>query len=663
MTREKIEALKKRIRAYDEAYYLQSDPLVSDSEYDRLFRELQALEMAHPELKTLDSPTQRVGGSVAREFPAVVHKTPMLSLANAFSEAEVRAFAVRIEDRTSDQKEVKFACEPKLDGVAMSLLYEQGMLVRAATRGDGSTGEEVTENVRTIRNLPLRLEAPFPSVLEVRGEVFMSHKNFLDLNKMQAERGEKIFANPRNAASGSLRQLDSKITAQRKLLMYCYDMGVIEGAPEPQTHQEALERLAGYGFPVVPHAKVVVGAEGCLAYYREMQAQRSELPYDIDGLVYKVNDLALQESLGFVSRAPRWAIAHKFPAEEASTVVEAVDFQIGRTGALTPVARLKPVNVGGVMVSNATLHNMDEIEKKDVHIGDHVLIRRAGDVIPEVISVIISARPSKVSKIILPTYCPVCHSTVERIVGEAIARCTGGLFCRAQRQEAMKHFAARRAMDIEGLGDKLIEQLFAANLVEHVDDLYHLSVDDLANLERMGEKSAQNLMAALDKSKSTTLPRFLFALGIREVGETTAKQLALHFGDLPALMQATEAELLTVPDVGPQVAMHILNFFKEAHNQEVIRALLTAGLHWPKVEKPEAQKLTGQSFVITGTLSSLSREEAKAKLEMLGAKVTDAVSAKTSAVIVGENPGSKFAKAQKLGVRILSEENFHDLCQ
>ena len=654
---QRAEQLREQINYHNYRYYVLDDPEIPDAEYDRLLRELQALEAEHPELVTPDSPTQRVGAEPLKAFGEVRHEIPMLSLANAFSDEELEDFDRRVRERLGRDTAVSYAAEPKLDGLAISLLYENGRLVRAATRGDGTTGEDVTQNVRTIDAIPLRLRGKdYPPLLEVRGEVFMPKAGFAALNEQQRDKGEKAFANPRNAAAGSLRQLDSRITASRPLTFFSYGVGKVAGGSLPEKHSAIMAQLRDWGLPVSPELKLVEGAEGCLGYYQDLGRRRDGLPYEIDGVVYKVDSLALQDELGFVSRAPRWAIAHKFPAQEELTVLHDVEWQVGRTGALTPVARLEPVHVAGVMVSNATLHNLDEIERKDVRVGDTVIVRRAGDVIPEVVSVVMARRPSHTRKIHLPETCPVCGSDVERPEGEAVARCTGGLFCPAQRKNAIKHFASRRAMDIEGLGDKLVEQLVDSGLVATVADLYELSVEQVAGLERMAEKSAQNLITALTESKRTSLARFLFALGIREVGEATAQNLAQYFGDLAELMAADEAALQDVPDVGPVVAQHIAHFFQQAHNREVIEKLLAAGINWPKIEVREVAELplAGKTIVLTGTLS-MPRDEAKARLQALGAKVAGSVSKKTSLVVAGEDAGSKLAKAQELGIEVIDE--------
>lgn len=654
---QQLEALRGQLRYHNHRYYVLDDPQIPDAEYDRLFRELQELEAAHPEWVTVDSPTQRVGAAPLDEFGEVKHAIPMLSLGNVFSDGELLAFDKRIHDRLKSVGVIDYVAEPKLDGLAISLLYENGLYVRAATRGDGETGEDVTENVRTIKSVPLRLLGEgWPARLEVRGEIYMPKAGFEAFNAKMRAVGEKTFVNPRNAAAGSLRQLDPRLTAQRPLDIFCYAIGLVEGGAMPDTHFAILQQLKGWGFRVCMEIEQVQGVEGCLGYFQHIGAKRSRLPYDIDGVVYKVNDLAMQQELGFISRAPRWAVAHKFPAQEEMTELEGVDFQVGRTGALTPVARLKPVFVGGVTVSNATLHNMDEIERKDVRIGDFVIVRRAGDVIPEVARVILERRPPDAQAIAMPVHCPVCGSEVQRPAGEAVARCTGGLYCPAQVKEAIKHFASRKAMNIDGLGDKMVEQLFDAGLIRHVDDLYSLDVDAVAALERMGKKSAENLLAALENSKATTLERFIYALGIRNAGEGTAKGLARHFGSLEAIQAANEETLKLVPDIGVIVAANVAQFFAEAHNRDTIQHLRELGVHWSNYQaKPaEALPLAGKTYVITGTLSR-SRDDIKADLEALGAKVSGSVSKKTTALIAGENAGSKLEKAESLGVPVLDE--------
>lgn len=661
-TEQRIEELRTQINHHNYLYYVLDQPEIADAEYDRLLRELQALEAAHPELITPDSPTQRVGAAPAREFAAVRHELPMLSLANAFDEEEMVAFDRRARERLGEDA-ITYTAEPKLDGLAVSLLYEHGVLMRAATRGDGTTGEDVTLNVRTIASVPLRLQGSgHPEALEVRGEVFISRDGFRRLNEAQATRGDKTFVNPRNAAAGSLRQLDPRVTAQRPLEIYCYGLGAVRGDGLPQTQHAVLQCIRGWGLRVSPDVQKVQGVTGCLDYYRRMQARRDRLAYDIDGVVFKVNDIAQQARLGFVSRAPRWAIAYKFPAEEEMTTITAVEWQVGRTGALTPVARLAPVYVGGVTVTNATLHNQDEIDRKDVRIGDTVIVRRAGDVIPEVVSVVSAKRPKGARKPRYPKRCPVCGSDVVRMEGEAVARCSGGLYCAAQRKQALLHFASRRAMDVDGLGDKLVEQLVDRKLVRTPADLYGLTTEDFNALDRMGAKSAANLVAAIERSKQTTLPRFLYALGIREVGEATAQALAAHFGTIESLIEADEEALQRVPDVGPVVAGHVAAFFHQLHNREVIEALRRAGVRWPAQPRPAGERpLAGRSFVLTGTLSSMTRDEAKDRLQAAGAKVTGSVSSKTDYVVMGENPGSKYDKARELGIEILDEDAFRQL--
>lgn len=657
----RAELLRHLLNDYNYQYYVLDQPTVPDSEYDRLLRELIDLEMKYPLLKTPDSPTQRVGAEPLKVFPSVLHEIPMLSLDNAFNETEVIAFDRRIHDKLNTTTSIDYCCEPKFDGLAISLIYQKGLLVRAATRGDGATGEEVTQNIKTIKAIPLKLRGDFPAHLEVRGEVYMPRAGFEALNKVALQQGEKLFANPRNAAAGSVRQLNSHITAKRRLAFYAYDCGKIQGLNRHyETHHQLLMQLHHWGLPVVHLIAVVQGIEGCLQYYQKMAALRAKLPYDIDGVVYKVNAFQLQQQLGFVSRAPRWAIAHKFPAEEAITTIEAVDFQVGRTGALTPVARLKPVSVGGVMVSNATLHNQDEIVRKDIRIGDQVIVRRAGDVIPEVVGIVKQHRPQDAKIIEEPSRCPVCGSHVVRAEGEAIARCSGGLYCPAQRKEAIKHFASRRAMDIQGLGDKLVNQLVDVGLIEHVDDLYRLTVDQLSVLDRMGEKSAEKLIHAIEQSKQTTFARFLYALGIREVGETTAQALATHFAILEDLMVASPETLQTIPDIGPVVAQHIDSFFHEPHNRKIIQSLLRYGVHWKakSISSIGNGPLAGQIIVLTGTLTSLTRDEAKEKLQALGAKVTESVSKNTTLVVAGENAGSKLIKAKQFNIQVIDEEGF-----
>ena len=658
----RVRELREQIDYHNYRYYVLDDPEIPDSEYDRLMRELQELEAAHPELVTPDSPTQRMGAQPLKEFTEVRHAVPMLSLGNAFSDGEMADFDERVR-KLLKVEQVEYSAEPKLDGLAISLRYEKGVLVQGATRGDGHRGEDVTSNVRTIGAIPLRLRGQgWPEVLEVRGEIFMPKKGFEELNERARRKGEKTFANPRNAAAGSLRQLDPKVTASRPLSFYAYGWGELSVEIPGDSYSGVMEVIRSYGLPVSPELKVVSGLQGCLDYFAAMSEKRDSLDYEIDGVVFKVNDLEQQQRLGYVSRAPRWAIARKFPAQEALTTVRDVEFQVGRTGAVTPVARLAPVEVGGVVVSNATLHNMDEVRRKDVHIGDTVYVRRAGDVIPEIVRVLPERRPKDAREVVLPKHCPVCGSDVIKPEGEAVARCTGGLFCPAQRKEAIKHFASRRAMDIEGLGDKLVEQLVDQGLVHDPADLYSLSKEQLMALERMGEKSAQNLLDALARSKETTLARFLYALGIREVGEATSQTLARHFGTLEALEQADEDRLQQVPDIGPVVAAHIAAFFRQPHNREVIDKLLAAGIHWPAVETLAAgeQPLAGKTFVLTGTLSR-PRNEVKAQLQALGAKVTGSVSKKTDYVVAGEAAGSKLARAEALGITVLDEEQLNNL--
>lgn len=657
-----IKKLREEINEHNYRYHVLDNPIISDAEFDRLFLRLKKLESEHPELITPDSPTQRVGAAPLKEFATITHQIPMLSLENAFNDEDITAFNQRIHDRLKSNHAIEYCCEPKLDGVAVSIRYENGILVQAATRGDGYIGEDITTNIKTIKSIPLKLRGTdFPDILEVRGEVVMSKKGFAALNEHAAKVGEKIFANPRNAAAGSLRQLDPKITAGRPLEIFMYGVGFVSGVKLPAKHYDILKLLSQWGLRTNPYIEIAKDEKGCLTYYQKILALRDQLDYEIDGVVLKVNSIAEQQQLGFVSRAPRWAIAYKFPAQEEQTIIEAVDFNVGRTGALTPVARLKPVHVHGVIVSNATLHNMDEIERKDIRIGDTIIIRRAGDVIPEVVSVVTTLRPPHAKKIVLPSHCPVCHSMVERIEDEAVARCTGGLFCPAQRKESIRHFASRRAMNIEGLGDKIVEQLVDKKLIHSVADIYYLKQEQIENLERMGKKSANNLLVEIEKSKKTTLERFLYSLGIREVGEATAKLLVHHFKTITNLKKATEEELQSVRDIGPVVAKHIAHFFHESHNREVIEKLIKAGIHWPEINEKQNLPLAEKTFVITGTLHKFSRDEAKEALEKLGATVTNSVSKKTSFVVVGESPGSKFDKAKELNVPILNESEFEKL--
>lgn len=658
---ERVRQLRTEIEHHNYRYFVLDDPEVSDAEFDRLVRELRELEAEHPELVTDDSPTQRVGGAAVSEFGEVRHRIPMLSLENAFEPDDVVAFDRRVRERLGSDEDVSYACEPKMDGLAVSIVYEDGLLVQAATRGDGTTGEDVTHNVRTIKSIPLRLHGKgWPRLLEARGEVFMPIAGFDAMNRRALEKGEKVFVNPRNAAAGSLRQLDPRVTASRPLDMFFYGVGLVEKGSLPERHSEILAQLRDWGLRPSPEVAVRHGVQGLLDYYAHIQRRRARLAYQIDGVVYKVDSLEQQRRLGFVSRAPRWAIAHKFPAEEEMTVVRGVEWQVGRTGALTPVARLEPVFVGGVTVSNATLHNIDELHRKDVRVGDTVIIRRAGDVIPEVLKVIVERRPAHTSEVQLPRKCPVCGSAVVKEEDEAIARCSGGLYCAAQRKESLRHFASRRAMDIEGLGSRLIEQLVDGDHVRSAADLYKLTQEELAGLERMAEKSAANLVEALEASKETTLPRFLFALGIRDVGEATAMALATHFGALEKLMEATIDEVQEVPDVGPIVAEHVHNFFREKHNRDVIAALRRSGVHWQDIERKSQADLplAGKTIVLTGTLESMERHQAQERIRALGGKASGSVSAKTDYVVAGASAGSKLQKAEKLGVTVLDEEQF-----
>ena len=657
-----IDNLRKTLRQYEYEYHVLDNPTVPDSEYDRLFHQLKALELEHSEFLTSDSPTQRVGAKPLSGFSQIRHEIPMLSLDNAFSDEEFNAFVKRIEDRLIVlPKPLTFCCEPKLDGLAVSILYVNGVLTQAATRGDGTTGEDITANIRTIRNIPLQLLTDNPPArLEVRGEVFMPHAGFERLNEYALEHGEKTFANPRNAAAGSLRQLDPNITSKRPLVLNAYGIGIAEGVELPNTHYARLQWLKSIGIPVNPEIRLCNGTNEVLDFYRDIQNKRSSLGYDIDGTVLKINDIALQNELGFISKAPRWAIAYKFPAQEELTVLNDVEFQVGRTGAITPVAKLEPVFVAGVTVSNATLHNGDEIERLNIAIGDTVVIRRAGDVIPQIIGVLHERRPDNAKPIIFPTNCPVCDSQIIRIEGEAVARCTGGLFCAAQRKEALKHFVSRKAMDIDGIGGKLIEQLVDRELIHTPADLFKLDLTTLTRLERMGAKSAENALKSLEKAKSTTLARFIFALGIREVGEATALNLANHFKTLDALKAADLEQLQQVPDVGEVVANRIFVFWREEHNVSVVEDLIAQGVHWETVEVKEASEnfFKDKTVVLTGTLTQMGRNEAKSLLQQLGAKVSGSVSSKTDFVIAGDAAGSKLAKAQELNIRVLTEDEF-----
>ncbi len=663
-TRQRIMRLREEIGAHNYRYYVLDEPSVPDAEYDRLMRQLAELEARHPELITPDSPTQRVGVAPAGGFAEVRHAQPMLSLENAFSDDDIIAFDRRTRERIETDGEVSYSAEPKLDGAAVSVRYEHGSLVSAATRGDGMVGEDVTHNIRTLQSVPLRLRGRgIPELLEARGEVYMPLAGFEAFNAAAQATGEKTFVNPRNAAAGSLRQLDPRMTANRPLRFFAYGVGELQGA-RPRRHSEVLELLRGWGLPVNHLCAVVQGPQGCLAYYRAIGSRRASLDYEIDGVVYKVDSLASQERLGFVARAPRWAVAHKFPAREEATVVEAVEFQVGRTGAITPVARLRPVFLSGVTVSNATLHNMDELARKDVRVGDHVIVRRAGDVIPEVVATIPERRPPDTEPVRLPKQCPVCGSDVIRPEGEVVARCTGGLFCSAQRKQAVRHFASRRALDIHGLGEKLIDQLVDSGRIRNPADVYRLQATDLAEVERMGPKSAANLIESIGKSRNTTFARFLYGLGIPEVGEATAGCLAGHFPDLDALRTASEEALQAVPDIGPVVAAAIHAFFRQKHNLEVVQDLIQQGLTWPvatTIGASKNQKLAEQTWVVTGTLDSMSRDEARARIMALGGKVSDSVSRKTTGLVCGTNPGSKLQKAKKLGVKVLTEDQLLDL--
>ena len=662
-----VRSLHKQLNYHNHRYYVLDDPQISDAAYDKLLQQLKQLEKDHPELVTPDSPTQRVGSAPLKEFGQIRHEMPMLSLDNAFNDEELHDFDRRVRERLGAGGEVQYACEPKLDGIAVSLLYENGVLVRGATRGDGMTGEDITLNVRTIPSIPLKLMGEgWPTRLEVRGEIFIPKAGFEKMNERARARDEKVFVNPRNAAAGSLRQLDSRVTARRPLAMYCYSAGIVQGGTLPEQHADILERFRDWGLRINPELKVVTGVTACAEYFANMAEKRPDLPYEIDGIVYKVNNLALQEKLGFVARAPRWAIARKFPAQEEMTLLKDVEFQVGRTGTVTPVARLEPVFVGGVTVSNATLHNMDEIARLDVKIGDTVIVHRAGDVIPKIVGVVHSKRsePETLRDIIMPESCPECDSEIEQDESEAAARCSGGLYCSAQRKQAIKHYASRKALDIEGLGDKLVDQLVDKELIHTVADLYKLTELQLASLERMGKKSAANLVNALERSRTTTLARFIYALGIREVGEATARSLVNHYHELDAVCSASVEALQQVDDVGPVVAAHIEKFFRQPHNQEVIEALLEQGVHWATVEAPaegKARPLAGETWVLTGTLHSMTRDAGKEILQGLGAKVVGSVSAKTTVLLAGEKAGSKLTRAKNLGVKVMTEEEFLQL--
>ena len=659
--RQRVDRLRAEIERHNYLYHVLDDPEVPDAAYDRLMAELRALEQQYPELVVPESPTQRVGGSPVPEFSEVRHHLPMLSLDNAFVREDVEAFDRRVRERLGTDEQIGYTCEPKLDGLAVSLTYRAGLLALGATRGDGTIGEDVTHNIRTIPTVPLRLGGRgWPDLLEVRGEVFMSSAGFNEMNRRASENGEKIFVNPRNAAAGSLRQLDPRLTALRPLEVYFYGSGKVEGKALPGLHSEILEVLSGWGLRTSPEARVVTGLEGLLGYYEDIGQRRSSLRYQIDGVVYKVDSIEQQRRLGFVARAPRWAIAHKFPADEEMTTVRAIEWQVGRTGALTPVARLEPVFVGGVTVSNATLHNIDELKRKDVRVGDTVIIRRAGDVIPEVVRVIVEKRPAKSSSVRLPQKCPVCGSPVEREEGEAVARCTGALTCPAQLKESLRHFASRRALDIEGLGSKLIDQLVDSGLVRNPGDLFRLTAGQLANLDRMGERSAANLVESFEHSKQTTFARFLHALGIRDVGEATAEALARHFGTLDSLRGSSMEEIEEVPDIGPITARHVHAFFAEPRNARVIDALIQHKVRWPAAQRPSAgnSALSGKTVVLTGKLSTMSRDEAGDYVRELGGKVASSVSKNTDYVVVGDDAGSKLKKATQLGVKVLEEDEF-----
>ena len=661
---QQIERLKQQLNQFNHQYYVLDEPQVTDAHYDQLLRELQQLENQNPQWVTADSPTQRVGGEVAQQFESVLHAVPMLSLDNAFDEQEMQVFNKRLSDLLSHDQILEYSAEPKLDGLAVSLIYENGVLIRAATRGDGKSGENITTNVRTIKSVPLKLQgSDIPRLLEVRGEVYMPLKGFHALNESQREKGDKVFANPRNAAAGSLRQLKSSITASRPLTFCSYAIAQLEGGQLPATQYQQMQLVKSLGVPISPLLKKLNGIDQCNEYYQFIAEQRDQLAFEIDGVVFKLNEHALQQQAGFVSKSPRWAIAWKFPAQEVMTKLLDVEFQVGRTGALTPVARLEPVAVAGVTVSNATLHNMDEINRKDIRIGDTVIVRRAGDVIPEVVSVVLHDRKQEFERPEMPGLCPVCQSEVIQGEGQAAFRCTGGLICAAQRKEAIKHFASRKALDVDGLGDKLVEQMVDLGLIKSVADLYELKLENIATLERMAEKSAQNLLDALEKSKNTTLPRFIYSLGIREVGEATALSLANYFTELTGLAEADEEKLILIDDVGPVVASNIQHFFQQSENQLIIQRLIEAGIHWPQIEKVEAidLPLSGHIYVITGTMENYSRQQAAELLQQQGAKVSSSVSKKTTGVIAGDKPGSKVDKAQKLEVPVFNESDFETL--
>jgi len=662
--RAEIALLRDELEQHNHQYYVLDTPLITDHEYDRLFRRLQELEQQHPELTSADSPTQRVGSEPASHFDTVMHEVAMLSLDNAFDNDEMIAFDRRLRERLEQEGELAYCAEPKLDGLAVSMLYENGELRRAATRGDGRSGENITANVRTIKSVPLTLRGKqIPPRIEIRGEVYLEVAAFEALNQSQREAGGKVFANPRNAAAGSLRLLDSRITASRPLSFCSYGIGLSEGSELPSGQYQQMLYLRDLGVPISRQIERLDSVHDCIDYHQRILAQRDQLDFDIDGVVFKLDDIAMQREAGFVSRAPRWAIAYKFPAQEVTTRLLDVDFQVGRTGALTPVARLEPVAVGGVMVSNATLHNMDEIERKDIRIGDLVILRRAGDVIPEVVAPLVHKRKAELPLPVMPSRCPVCDSEVLQQDGQSAYRCMGGLFCAAQRKEAIKHYASRKALDIEGLGDKLVEQLIEHKLIDSVADLYDLSLQQLVDLERMAEKSAQNLIAALEKSRHTTLARFIYALGVREVGEATAEALARYFGDIQPLMDADLESLQRVEDVGPVVAENICHFFDQENNRDIVDRLLEKGVDWPSGdgEQQQQQILAGNTYVISGTLDTISRDQAAALLKARGARVSGSVSSKTTALIAGESPGSKLAKAEALGVEIIDQAGFNRL--
>lgn len=660
-TEQEINQLREQLLAHNHRYYVLDDPIVSDAEYDRLMRRLQELETEAPELITVDSPTQRVGAVPVSDFGQVKHQLPMLSLDNAFNDQEIAAFEKRICEKTK-AKVIEYAAEPKLDGLAVSLRYEKGLLVQGATRGDGNTGEDITHNVRTIPSVPLKLSGPNkPDIFEVRGEVIMPLKGFHEYNKRALDKGEKTFVNPRNAAAGSLRQLDPKLTAQRPLEFIAYGIGYVEGIDLPETYGGIIELVRSLGVPVSKEFQIVKSVKGCIEYYEKLNHKRLSLPYEIDGIVYKLNSIEQQEIMGFVSRAPRWAIAWKFPAQEETTVLLDIEVQVGRTGAITPVARVEPVFVGGVTVSNVTLHNQDEIDRKDIRIGDTIVVRRAGDVIPQIVGVVKDMRKKGARKFKLPTKCPECQSPVVQIEGEAVARCSGGSMCPAQRRGAIRHFASRKAMNIEGLGDKIVEQLESENLIKDISDLFKLDQESIANLDRMGDKSASNLLAEINKSKQTTFSRFLYSLGIREVGETTAKLLADSFAGLDELASASIEDLVAINDIGPVMAQHIADFFSQKHNMQLVKRLLNAGISWEQTPRETRSGVfNGKTFVITGTLA-MKRDEAKLLIEQNGGKVSGSVSSKTDYLLAGEKAGSKLTKAEKLGVTILDEASLQNM--